>query len=128
MGLNPRKGSAKNATLSNIRKQDGDPSLSETRTGEGSIRQKLIDSKFKSTMLAADEMSFDQVDQVTEGRSTEVSKVSKDEEQDEGDKRHALYLDDKRFVVLITLCLAGLSNFVGYNVIQEYRKEVRIIY
>lgn len=40
-----------------------------------------------------------------------------DDEEEEGDKRHALYLDDKRFVVLIMVSLAGLANFVGFNVI-----------
>jgi hypothetical protein len=35
------------------------------------------------------------------------------------DPRQALFLDDKRNVVLFVYCIAGLSNYFGYNIVQE---------
>lgn len=69
-------------------------------------------------------MSFDQL---TDSKSNVDGSFSEDDDHEEGDKRHALYLDDKRYVVLIMVSLAGLANFVGFNVIQEYRKLVRVL-
>ena len=126
-GLQSRKDSSKKkpATLANLRKQEtADGSSFEMRTGEGSMRQRLIDSKFKPGGPAPDEMSFDQG---SDNKSAADGAESEYEEEEDGYKRHALYLDDKRFVVLIMVSLAGLANFVGFNVIQEYRKLVSLL-
>lgn len=42
----------------------------------------------------------------------EASSVDSD-----SDPRQALYLDDKRYVVLFVVFLAGITNFLGFNVI-----------
>jgi hypothetical protein len=57
--------------------------------------------------------------------SFDKENLSSDEASDDWDEyednRQTLFLDDKRFVVLAIICLAGIVNFVGCNTIQELR-------
>ena len=60
----------------------------------------------------------------------EFEEQEKEEEEDEDtskDPRHALYLDEKRMVVLVMVTFASFTNCLGYNCIQTNRRHVRLI-
>ena len=119
-GLQARGSSSKkNITLTALRRQDTSDQEKTSFTmsvneSEHHMRQRLLEQKFKvhnNGGAAPDEMVFEHSPRHKGERDSD--------ESDEGheDPRQALYLDDKRYVVLTLVCLAGISNFVGFNVI-----------
>ena len=97
-------------------------SVHELASDKGGRKQQLAKKKVNFRGAAPDEMEF----------RTKKADVSQDDDDNDAassvdsdsDPRQALYLDDKRYVVLFVVFLAGIVNFLGFNVIQVSRINV----